>query len=225
VASESNENFLVAIYRLTREQSHAHTKDIAASLGVTPPTVSQRITRLAEQGYLDHNWRKGVALTDKGRLFALKVLRKHRLIETFLVHVLHFPIDEVNDEACQLEHVVSDRFIEAIDILLEHPEVDPHGHPIPSEEGAVAFYEYQSLADVLPGTTVIVKQVSDRDQDQLHYLLGLGIVPGAMITMLEVAPFGGPMTLEADGKTVTISQAIARKVSVTSPEDPEPAKK
>jgi DtxR family Mn-dependent transcriptional regulator len=222
LATESKENFLVAVYRLTLEGSHAHTKDIAASLGVSLPTVSQKIVRLAEQGYLDHQWRHGVMLTEKGKLSALTILRKHRLIETFLVHVLKFPIAEVNDEACRLEHAVSDRFIQAVDVALGYPKVDPHGHPIPSEEGAVAVFEYQSLADILPGKTVIVKQVSDRDRDQLHYLHELGIAPGATITMLETAPFDGPMSLEINGKTAAISRTMARKVNVTTQNIPEP---
>lgn len=221
MATESKEDFLVAVYRLTREGSYARTKDIAVSLGVSLPTVSERIVRLAEQGYLDHQWRHGVLLTEKGHLFALNILRKHRLIETFLVNVLKFPIDEVNDEACRLEHAVSDRFIQAVDALLGYPKIDPHGHPIPSEEGTVAVFEFQALVDVLPGKTVIVKQVSDRDRDQLHYLHELGIVPGARITILEIAPFDGPMSLEINSKTVAISQAIARKVDVTTPGIPE----
>ncbi len=214
VLTESTENFLVAIYRLTHERSYARTKDIAESLGVSLPTVSEKIVRMAEHGYLDHQWRHGVMLTPEGRLIALRVLRTHRLIETFLVNVLKYPIDEVNDEACRLEHVVSERFMHAIDSMLGYPTVDPHGHPIPTEEGTIEVFEYHLLADVLAGKKVIVKQVSDRDRDQLHYLKDMGIVPGAEITVLEVAPFDGPISINVEGKTVAVSQSIARKIGV-----------
>jgi DtxR family Mn-dependent transcriptional regulator len=137
MTTEATENILATIYRLTCDSSDASTKDIAASLGVSMPTVSEKIGRLAEQGYLDHKWRKGVALTSKGRREALQVLRRHRLIEAFLVEVMKLPLDEVNEEACRLEHAATERLIDAMDDMLGHPKLDPHGHPIPSKEGTV----------------------------------------------------------------------------------------
>lgn len=219
--TESVENFLVAIYRITRSAAYARTKDIAADMGVSLPTISEKIVRLARQGYLEHQWRHGVMLTSEGRRVALRVLRKHRLIETFLVEVLHFPIDEVNDEACRLEHVVSDRFMEAIDRMLGFPELDPHGHPIPSDKGSIAVFEDQPLSDVSPGETVIVQQVSDRNRDQLHYLQELGIVPGVKIKVMGVEPFEGPVNLEINGGAVALSRYIARNVGVISPDSKE----
>lgn len=216
--TEPTENMLTAIYRLTREAPYAHTKDIAISLGVSPPTVSEKIVKLAEQGYLDHQWRKGAALTPEGRIIALRVLRKHRLIETFLVEVLKFSIEEVDEEACRLEHIVSDGFVDAIDAILGNPGEDPHGHPIPTKEGDVPIAEYQSLADALPGWTVVVKQVSDRDRNHLHYLKELGLVPGATVSVLEVAPFDGPLSLTVKGKAVVTARSMARKVSITAAE-------
>jgi DtxR family Mn-dependent transcriptional regulator len=225
MVTEPTENLLAAIYRLTCEApyassgaSYACTKDIAISLGVSQPTVSEKIVRLAEEGYLDHKWRKGVALTEKGRLMALGVLRRHRLIETFLVKVLEYSIDEVNEEACRLEHAVSDRLADAMDAMLGYPRVDPHGHPIPTKEGIVALADYQALADALPGQTVLVKQVNDRDKERLKYLKELGIVPGARISVLDAAPFGGPLSLDIDGKAAVIANGMARKVGVTSAE-------
>jgi DtxR family Mn-dependent transcriptional regulator len=215
IVTEPTENILTAIYRLTREAPYARTKDIATSLGVSMPTVSEKIVKLADQGYLDHQWRKGVALTREGRILALSVLRKHRLIETFLVEVLKFSIEEVDEEACKLEHVVSDRFVDAIDAMLGHPNEDPHGHPIPTKEGDVPFAEYQSLADALPGWTAVVKQVSDRDRNHLCYLKGFGLVPGAMLSVLRAAPFDGPLSLNVEGRAVVVGRSIARKVSIS----------
>lgn len=212
--TEPTENILTAIYRLTRETPYARTKDIAAALGVSLPTVSEKIVKMAEQGYLDHQWRKGVALTRKGSFIALKVLRKHRMIETFLVEVLKYSIEDVDKEACRLEHAVSDRFVDALDALLGHPCEDPHGHPIPTKEGEVPFAEYPTLADALPGWTVLVKQVSDRERGHLSFLNELGLVPGAEVSIVEVAPFDGPLSITVEGKAVIVARSMARKVRI-----------
>jgi len=221
--TDSVEDLLVTIYRLTRETPYARTKDIAGCLDVSLPTVSEKIVRLAREGYLDHQWRHGVLLTAAGRRVALQVLRKHRLIETFLVKVLHFSIDEVNDEACRLEHAVSDRFMDAIDNMLGHPEIDPHGHPIPSDTGAIAVFEYQPLTDVPAGTIVSVQQVNDRNREQLHYLQELGIIPGAEMTVTSIAPFDGPISLTINKAHVTLSPGVARSVRVACAPDGRPA--
>jgi DtxR family Mn-dependent transcriptional regulator len=155
-----------------------------------------------------------VTLTPSGRLEALRVLRKHRLIETFLVEVLKLPVDEVNEEACRLEHAVSDRVTDAMDAALGFPATDPHGHPIPDREGSVDEVAYQSLADALPGWTVLVKQVNDRDRDRLHYLKGLGVLPGVRLTVRAIAPFGGPINLDISGKDVVVAQSMARVIGI-----------
>jgi DtxR family Mn-dependent transcriptional regulator len=214
--TESTENYLIAVYRLTLEASHASTKDIATSLGVSLPSVSQKVARLAEQGYLVHRWHEGAILTEKGRGVALRVLRRHRLIETFLVRMLKYPLDEVHEEAHRLEHAVSDRLTDRLDRLLGYPKVDPHGHPIPTQDGNISVSEYQSLADILPGQTVVVRQVSDLDGERLHYLRKLGLVPGARVSVLEVAPFNGPLSIIINEATVAIARPMARRVMVTS---------
>ncbi len=218
MVTESVEMYLISVYRLTREAPYTSIKDIAAILGVSLPSVSEKVKRLAQRGYLVHKWREGVSLTEEGRLIALRVLRKHRLIETFLVEMLDYPLDEVHHEACRLEHAVSDRLIDRLEAVLGCPKVDPHGHPIPTKEGTVAVSDYQSLADALPGKKVMVCRVNDRDRGRLHYLRELGLVPGARVSVLEVAPFDGPLTLTVDGETVVIARATAREIGVTSAE-------
>jgi DtxR family Mn-dependent transcriptional regulator len=220
MTSEPTEDLLTTIYRMTRETEYAHTKDIAEALGVSQPTVSEKIVRLADQGYIDHKWRHGAALTEEGLKIAVKTLRKHRLIETFLVEMLGYPIEEVNEEACRIEHAVSDRFTDALEAVLGHPPADPHGHPIPDREGRLGCNEYRPLIDAEQGSTVTVRQLSDRDKDQLHYLSGLGIVPGVSVTVVEKAPFGGPLTLSVAGRKVAVSEAMARKIEIAAPEDP-----
>ena len=212
--SESKENYLAAVYRLTRDGKDATTKDIAACLNLSPPSVSEMFGRLARQGYLDHKRRHGVSLTDKGLGVAVQVLRKHRLIETFLVDALGYRLDEVDEEACRLEHAVSDRLADAIEAFLDYPTIDPHGHPIPSRNGSVEERDFESLADMKSGTVVIVSQVNDHDKEKLHYLAGLGVVPGAKVSVAEVAPFEGPLVVEVDGAKVPLARNVARTVGV-----------
>lgn len=220
INSESNENFFAAVYRLTCGSTYATTTDIACSLGVSLPTISEKIVKFADQGYLDHKWRKGVALTREGRILSLRVIRRHRLIETFLTEILKIPVEEVNTEACRLEHAVSELVLDAMDVLLGFPDVDPHGHPIPGKNGEIKELEYKTLADALPGWNVVVKQVSDRDREQFHYLSNLGILPGVKISILGVSPFDGPMDLLIEENKTVLGRGIARKVGIK--ELPEP---
>ena len=126
--------YLITIYRLTRnDNSYAHTKEIAQGLNVSLPSVSEQLKKLSERGYVNYEWIQGANLTDEGEHIALSVLRKHRIIETFLIKIAGYAIDEVYEEACMLEHVVSDR----LDRMLGNPVSDPNGHPIPDREGNI----------------------------------------------------------------------------------------
>ena len=212
--SESTEMYLITVYRLTRKAPTATTKDIADMLEVSPPSVSERIKRLAEQGYLNHAWREGTSLTEAVERIAVNVLRKHRLIETFLVEMAGYALDEIHDEACTIEHAISDRLADRLDILLDHPNVDPHGHPIPTKDGIVVAVTYHPLADVEPGSPVVIRQVSDWDRDQLSYLQSLGLLPGVEVEVLEHAPFDGPLTLKLGDKVIALAQDIAQTIGV-----------
>lgn len=212
--TESTEMYLITVYRLTRRAAHATTKEIATLMGVSAPSASERVKRLAEQGYLNHEWREGTTLTPEGERIAINVLRKHRLMETFLVKLAGYALNEIHDEACQLEHAMTDRLADRLEEMLGYPEFDPHGHPIPTKTGQVTQSHYPSLVDVAPGETVVVQQVSDWDGAQLSYLCQVGLVPGVRVTVVEVAPFEGPMTLKIGEQTVAVAQNIARVVGV-----------
>jgi DtxR family Mn-dependent transcriptional regulator len=213
--SESTEMYLITVYRLTRHAPRASTQEIAAMLGISPPSVSERIKRLTEQGYLRHEWREGTTLTEEGERIAVNVLRKHRLIETFLVQMAGYEIDEIHAEACTIEHAITDRLANRLEAMLSYPQVDPHGHPIPAADGTVAEFDYQSLVDMAAGDRVIIRQVSDWDQAQLHYLCELGLVPGMTITLQDVAPFEGPLTLKIGDRTIALARSIAATIGVT----------
>lgn len=212
--SESTEMYLITVYRLTRQAPAASTKDIADMLNVSPPSVSERIKRLTEQGYLNHAWREGTTLTEAGERIAVNVLRKHRLVETFLVEMAGYTLDEIHDEACHIEHAISDRLADRLEVILKHPTVDPHGHPIPTKNGEVAVVTYHPLAEVEPGERVVIRQVSDWDNAQLNYLQSLGLVPGVEIEILDRAPFDGPLTVKLGSKVFALAQDIAQTVGV-----------
>jgi len=212
--TESTEMYLITVYRLTRQSPHASTKDVAAMLGVSAPSASERIKRLTAQGYLNHEWREGTTLTAEGERIALNVLRKHRLAETFLVNMAGYALDEIHEEACHMEHAISDRLADRLEALLGYPKLDPHGHPIPTKEGTVTVLSYPTLAEMNAGQSLTVQQITDWDEAQLSYLCELGLIPGAELIIQEIAPFDGPMTLLINDKTVALAQNLAQSVYV-----------
>ena len=177
-------------------------------------TVTQLFKWLAERGYVRYIPYHGVELTGTGNAMATELVRRHRLLELFLVHIMGFPLDEVDAEAEQVEHAISDEFVERMDALLGHPVEDPHGDPIPNSIGRVVVANCQPLATVLPGQQVIVQRVSDDDPDLLRYLASLGLIPGAMVYVEAVAPYGGVYTVRVGTQTHAIGDAVTQSVLV-----------
>lgn len=177
-------------------------------------TVTQLFKWLAERGYVCYIPYHGVELTGAGQAMATELVRRHRLLELFLVHVMGFPLDEVDAEAEQVEHAISDAFVERMDALLGHPTEDPHGDPIPNNAGGVVIPRSQPLSTVLPGQLVIVQRVSDDNPDLLRYLTSLGLVPGALVQVDAVAPFGGVYTVRIGEQSHAVGDAVTQSVLV-----------
>lgn len=198
--SASNENYLKAIFDLTYRGEQVTTGTLATELGVSSPSATAMLKRLEQTDLVERPDARRVRLTDSGERAALRVVRRHRLLETFLTEVVGLAWDEVHVEAEQLEHVLSERLEERIDELLGHPERDPHGDPIPPRDGAHREAWGEPLAAARAGDVFRVDRVSDRDSDALRYLGELGIRPGTDVRIDEVAPFGGPVWVRtADG--------------------------
>jgi DtxR family Mn-dependent transcriptional regulator len=214
------EDYLKAIYDLERDAQPAATNDIAERLAISPASVSGMMRRLAEQGLITHEPYRGARLTADGRRAALRTLRRHRILECYLTEVLGYPWDRVHDEAERLEHAASEELIERMADALGDPLHDPHGAPIPSREGIVEETTRRSLADVGTGENVRVRMVMDDDGERLRYLAELGIRPGAIIRLLDRAPFDGPITLwvgdGSGGVTRAVGPALATQVFVES---------
>ncbi len=190
--SRAIEDYLKAIYHLAHRGEAVTTGVLAHELGVSAPSVSAMVKRLEDGHLLDRPDSRSLRLTDSGERAALRVVRRHRLLETFLARMLDVPWDEVHAEAELLEHALSDRLEQRIDAALGHPTHDPHGDPIPPRDGPHEEGWGAALDTAPPGSRFLVERVSDRDSAALRYLGDLGVFPGVVVTVEEQAPFGGP---------------------------------
>ena len=212
--TEPVEDYLKAVYEVERAGGAAATTTLAARLGVAPASVSGMVRRLAEQGLLAHEPYRGVTLTAAGRAAALRTLRRHRVLESYLATVLGYPWDLVHEEAERLEHAASDELVDRMARALGDPVVDPHGAPIPTREGRVDETVHATLAQLDVGTRARVVRVSDADAAMLRYLAELAIVPGARLTVLAREPFGGPIGVDVGGASRMVGPALAEQVLV-----------
>jgi DtxR family Mn-dependent transcriptional regulator len=183
------------------------TKMLAEKLGVSASTASESIRRLAEQGLVDHEKYGAVTLTESGRRAALAMVRRHRLLEAFLVKELGYSWDEVHDEAEVLEHAVSDRLVARIDAKLGFPQRDPHGDPIPGSDGQVPTPPARQLWSCVDGETGVVARISDKDPEMLRYFDSIGINLDSRLRVLTRREFAGMISVaveSADGGPTTV---------------------
>jgi DtxR family Mn-dependent transcriptional regulator len=212
--STSVGDYLKAIWSVAGTGS-ASTNALSERLSVAPASVSNMFVRLQEMGLARHERYHGASLTDSGRVEALRLVRRHRLIETFLLEHLGYHWQEVHDEAERLEHAVSDGFTERLAEFLGHPQHDPHGDPIPAADGTLAAEDSFPLAEAAAGTRVRISKVRDDDAPMLDYLEDHGLVPGRPLSVLEVRALDGVVTVEDEsGKAHALGEPLARSVFV-----------
>jgi DtxR family Mn-dependent transcriptional regulator len=216
--TRSVEDYLKAIYRLSPQGRPAATSEIAQRLELSPASVSGMVKRLSEQGLLEHVPYKGVQLTPEGRRAALRMLRRHRLIEAYLVAFLGYTWDTVHDEAERLEHAVSDTLVDRMAAVLGHPAVDPHGDPIPTSEGDIQELATTPLSEVPTGATAEICQVEEGQPDRLRYIASIGLRPGVQVTVVDRQPFQGPITIAVEGDTHVIGHELAQVVRCAADE-------
>lgn len=211
--TESVERYLKAIFDLTTRVGQAPPSALAGRVGVSIPSASAMAKRLETAGLARRDAAQGLRLTSHGERHAVAVVRRHRLLETFLVRVLDMPWEDVHVEAEALEHSVSDRLLRRIDEYLGHPDRDPHGDPIPSASGEHEESWPEPLTAAVVGRRFRVQRVEDRDPEALRYLGELGLVPGRVVVLEERAPFGGPLWVRVDGGgRHAIGPALAERV-------------
>lgn len=191
------QDYLKHIYALTEEGGAASTNDLAARLGIAPASVTGMIQRLANSAPPLVSYRKhqGVTLTPQGKKAALEVIRHHRLIETYLVTMLGYSWDTVHEEACRLEHVISEEFEAKIAAALGHPTHDPHGEPIPNESLEMPADDSLPLSALRPPQKAVILRVQANDPALLRHLDDLGLVPGAEVEAVAYSPFDQNLTV------------------------------
>jgi DtxR family Mn-dependent transcriptional regulator len=212
--SSSVGNYLKAIWELGGE-STASTTNVAERLSVSSASVTNMFARLREMGLAEYEPYHGAALTEAGRVEALRLVRRHRLIETLLLQCLGYSWEEVHEEAENLEHSVSDGFTERLAEFLGHPDRDPHGDPIPAADGTLEPDDSFPLSEAAAGRRVRIYKVSDESIPTLDYLGEHGLVPGRLLNVKEVRALDGVITVEdEDGDSHALGESLARSVFV-----------
>jgi DtxR family Mn-dependent transcriptional regulator len=216
------EDYLKAIWKLGHHAGGGKVPvgDIAAHLRISAPSVTGMVQKLKGMGLLRYTRYGGVSLTPKGRKIALEIVRHHRLWELYLYTRLGVPLEAVDGEAERLEHVLSDDMEDLLTRALGDPTHDPHGDPIPTKSGAMKRLEGIPLARLAPGVSSIVEHVSDRNAEKLRYMVSLGLLPGARVTVVDRAPFRGPVTVRVKNRRHAIDPDLAEMVLVRDPGKP-----
>ena len=217
--SHTEENYLKAVFKLAEEEpdtAGVSTNRIAAALATRAASVTDMLRRLAEKGLLNYEKYRGVQLTAEGQRLALLTIRKHRLWEVFLVQQLGFSWDEVHEVAEELEHVQSPLLMRRLDAFLGHPALDPHGDPIPAEDGAIHRPTHRLLADLCPGESGTLAAVKNTSAPFLQYLDKVGLQLGALVEVLDKVVFDNSFELRVNReRTTLISAEVSRNLFVT----------
>jgi len=210
-------NYLADIYRLSQGESWVSTTTLAEELDVSPPAAVRMVKRLHRLGLLEHQPYQGVKLTPDGIRQALLGIRRHRLVERFLVDVLGFGWHEVHEEADALQVAVNQRIEDRLDEIMGYPTRCPHGEPIPTREGVMPQIDDRPLVVVSPGTSGQISRVRTHDPDKLQYLASLRLMPGTPFTLVGRQPFNGPLRLSiANREEQIIGSELAATIWVTS---------
>jgi DtxR family transcriptional regulator, Mn-dependent transcriptional regulator len=213
--SQTAEDYLKEIYKLQVEQGKATTSVLAERVGVSAPSATAMLKKLAAIGLVEHEPYRGVLLTSAGEKAAIEVIRHHRLLEQYLSQTLGMPIDELHAEADRLEHALSEELEARIDESLGYPTHDPHGDPIPDTNLELPAGSERALADLAQGERATVSRVPDVDTELLRYLSSLSLLPGEDVKLVAVAPFGGPVTVLSGGTEHAIARELALQIGVT----------
>ena len=220
--SRSHEDYLKVIYDLEARFGVAQTSAIAQLRDLAPASVSGMVKRLAELGLVEHGLHRGVRLTDSGRQAALQVLRRHRIIEAYLLEKLGYGWDSVDAEAERLEHAVSDELVERMADAMGNPRYDPHGAPIPTSAGDLEQPKVVPMTEISVGAPAEFRMVNDQDPERLRFLATLGLKPGTRFKVSARQPFHGPLTLQVEGedrREQVVGFELANSLACTTAEE------
>ena len=212
--SQSEEDYLKAVYHLQKENNAVSTNAIANYLDMKASSVSDMLKKLSEKNYIHYQKYKGTSLTKKGKLIALKIIRKHRLWETFLVDKLGFGWAQVHLIAEQLEHINSEELIDKLDSFLKHPKYDPHGDPIPKKDGKIESLNQKLLVDLFDKEKGIITGVKKGTPSLLNYLDKNKIKLGDKIQVLEIIEFDRSFHVKINNNKIMLSEKICQNLLV-----------
>ncbi|VAW47557.1 Mn-dependent transcriptional regulator MntR [hydrothermal vent metagenome] len=218
MSSKALEDYLKIIYKLESsvpESKGVQTSSIAERLSISQASVSNMLKKLAEKNLIEYAPYYGVKLTSSGRKIALNMVRKHRVLEQYLVERLGYSWDEVDAEAEVLEHAMSDKLTNRMWEVLGKPTHDPHGSPIPCELGEMAVCVLQALCDVKVGLSVVVRRIKNRSPEELRYLASIGLVMGVSLQVINRAPANGPFKVLINQKEQVIDYQLAKFLMVS----------
>jgi DtxR family transcriptional regulator, Mn-dependent transcriptional regulator len=216
MAGAAVQDYLKVIYKLSSSEQRCTPSLVAERMGVSPAAVTKMVKRLQELNLVNYQRNLELAPTPAGEKIALETIRHHRLLELYLMEALGYTWDQVDAEAEQLEHVISEEFEERIDRILGYPTHDPHGDPIPTKEGTIAAEAHERLTTLRPGQPAVVRRVRDGDPEMLQYLGHLGLYPNTAVEVLEQLPFGGPLRIRVGEAEHAIGQDLADNVFVAA---------
>jgi len=216
--SQATQDYLKIIYKLIARNGRAATSKIAAALAITPASVTGMLQKMAQAQppLLEYRKHHGVTLTPTGERAALEIIRRHRLLELFLVKTLGYSWDEVDEEADRLEHAISEEMERRIAEFLGHPASDPHGHPIPSPDLEILPTADRPLSDLRPKQQAVICRVRDDDDELLRYLDQVGLQMEAQLTILDYVPFDGNLhvQIEGQGQPIVVGRQVSQSIFV-----------
>jgi len=208
--------YLAEIYRLQHGNPWPTLSMIAEAMGVSLQAASRMVRRMSENGYIRHEPYQGVQLTPEGEAIALHVIRRHRILEAYLVSVMGFGWDEVHDMVELLERGVDDRIIERMDEMAGFPQRCPHGEPIPSKDGVMPVIDDRPLTEWPEQVAAQVSRVKTHDPEKLRYLASVKLLPGLPVTVTARSPFNGPLHIQAGGDRLVLGNELASELYVES---------
>lgn len=212
--SQSKEDYLKNIYHINEEGKKVNTGNLAAVLSVSPASVSEMVSKLSEQGWIENTPYHGFKLTKEGEKISINLIRKHRLLEVFLQQHLNYEWDEVHAEAERLEHVTSDMFINKLEEYLGFPKFDPHGDPIPDRHGKVELTNYNLLSSAEAGKDYVIAKVNDTSNEILKYLSKIGLKLNAKFYLAERITFDGSLLISFNGEKHLLSRMMSEQIFV-----------
>lgn len=212
--THGTDEYLEALFKLQRGSGPVTVKRLAAELGFTPPSVSEMLVRLRAHGLVEERGEGGIRLTEEGEREGASLVRRHRLSERFLVDYLGMSWDEVHDEACKLEHVLSPEVEARLAEQLGDPRTCPHGHVIPSQDGSLVEEELRPLSDLEVGDAAVIGCIAEESGEFLRYLASLGLLPDTTVAVESVAPFNGPLLVRVAGSQYALGREVACKIMV-----------